>query len=222
MNKKGQVYIIAALIMALAIYSLSVVYNFAKVYEFKGDFEKITGNYEVESAKLINSIVSTNGDVTESFTNFTTLFMSYSKSQNPNFGIIYTLSYDNKVRVGNYLKKPIKIDDGKSIVSLDGCFEKVPSILILRGIDINLNAAELGELRTCFTNLPLTERIWVGIVDTTDGREEVIWYPFKIEENKAQLMIINLMEEGPQKRVTVGGEGYLRGEYREDSSVGYT
>lgn len=208
MNKKAQIYILAAILFAIVIYGLSTVPNVVKTYEFKGDFNKLANNYNIESSKLINSVIISGGDVTESFTNFTTLFMSYSKSQNPNFGLIYSLNYAGKIRIGNYLKQKIKVYDGGDEIELDGCFDKVSSQLIFNGLVIDMDVSELGELQDCFTDITSTDKIWIGF----EQEEEIVWYPFRIEENKPQLMIVNFMQEGPQRQVSIAGEGYVEEE----------
>lgn len=213
MNKKAQIYILAALLFAIVIYGLSAVPNVVKTYEFKGDFNKLAGNYDVESSKLINSVIISGGDVKESFTNFTTLFMSYSKAQNPNFGLIYSLNYEDNLRIGNYLKQKIKIYDGKNDIDLNGCFDKISSQIIFNGLVLEMEAADFEALGDCFEDIPSTDKIWIGF---EEDEGEIIWYPFEIEQNRPQLMIVNLMQEGPQRQVSVAGEGYVEEEKREE------
>ena len=210
MNKKGQVFILAAMLLLVVLYGLSAVPNFSVQQQFKGDFEKLSNNYEIEGSKLVNSVLSSGGDITESFTNFTVFFMSYSKSQTPNFGVIASLSYKNSIRIGNYLKKPVLIDlgDGKE-EEINGCFDKIPASLIFKGLVIDLPAAEIKDIQTCFTDIPYKENIRVGFVEKKEP-SEVIWYKFKAKPNALQLMTVSLLEEGPQRKVNIAGEGYIQ------------
>ena len=211
MNKKGQVYILAAMLLSVVLYGLSAVPNFSVQQQFKGDFEKLSNNYEIEGSKLVNSVLSSGGDITESFTNFTVFFMSYSKSQTPNFGVIASLSYKNSIRIGNYLKKPVLIDigDGKE-EEINGCFDKIPASLIFKGLVIDLPAAEIKDIQTCFIDIPYKENIRIGFIEQKGPSEEIIWYPFKVKANAPQLLIVSLLEEGPQRKVNIAGEGYIQ------------
>ena len=57
MNKKGQIYILAALILSIVVFSLSQTINKFQQEELEEDFEKLSDNYELESSKLINSLI---------------------------------------------------------------------------------------------------------------------------------------------------------------------
>lgn len=215
MNKKGQIYILASILLSLVLYGMSTIPNMVVQQEFKGDFEKLTKNYEQESSKFVNSVLLSEKDVLESFTNFTVIFMSYSKSQNPNFGVITLLSYKNQLRIGNYLKQPILIDTGTGeLKNLNGCFDKISSLLIFNGVTIDLTAAEIKDIEKCFIDLTPSEKVWVGIVEQKEPLQ-VLWYPFKVIPNKPQLMVINLQEEARQRRVNIAGEGYVTEEEHE-------
>lgn len=215
MNRKGQVYILASILLSLILYNLSLVPNIVVQQEFKGDFDKLADNYETESSKFINSVLLSGGNVVEDFTNFTMIFMSYSKSQNPNFGVITSLSYKDKIRIGNYLKKPVLVDTGtEELKNLNGCFDKISSMLIFNGITIDLAAAEIQETQECFVDITYTEKIWIGLIEQQEPLE-ISWYPFEIKANKPQLMIINMQEEANQRQVNIAGEGYVRKERHE-------
>ena len=88
MSKRGQIYILAAILLAITIYSLSTTVNIIEQEDIKGDFNSLAQNYEIESFKIINSVLKS-GDVSipEAFENFTFLFSSYSKTKSPNFHI---------------------------------------------------------------------------------------------------------------------------------------
>lgn len=218
MNKKGQVYIIAVIILSLIFYGLSYTPNIAVQQEFKGDFEKLCQNYEVESSKLINSLLLSKKDIIESFTNFTVMFMSYSKSQNPNFGLITSLSYEGNTRICNYLKKPIVIDDGTDLHYLDGCFGEIPASMVFQGLVINVPATQIGDIQNCFVDIPFKKKVGIGFLEKKEPLE-IVWYPFEIKANRPQLWMVNMQEEASQKRVHIAGEGYvIREEYKVKES----
>ena len=220
MNRKAQIYILAALIFAAVIYGLSTIPNIVRQEEFKGDFEKLSANYNIESSRLINSVITSGGNVTDAFTKFTVLFMSYSKSQNPNFGLIYSLSYQDKIRIGNYLEDAILIDTGgeEGITRIEGCFEKVTTLISFEGMILDFDISE-SEMEECFVDIDYQEKIFIGFVENEAGGEgEISWYTFEIERNRPQLMVVNLMEEGKQRKVGVAGQGYVAEEGREEEA----
>ena len=55
MNKRGEIYILAAIILATILYSLATTVNYIRQERMDDDFEKISKNYELESSKLIKS-----------------------------------------------------------------------------------------------------------------------------------------------------------------------
>ncbi len=54
MNKKGQIFIIAAIIFALAIYSVAIQYNTIKTYHGLEDYKELSDNYKKEYPKVPN------------------------------------------------------------------------------------------------------------------------------------------------------------------------
>lgn len=132
MSKRGQIYILAALLLAAVIYSLSTVVNVVEQEEIKGDFKSLARNYEIESSKLINSVVQSGGNVSESFVNFTFLFTSYSKSKTLGFNIFYALIYGESLFIGNFMDEeanvyvpcPTKASCSGSSLTIPGCLSK--------------------------------------------------------------------------------------------------
>lgn len=209
MNKRGQVYILAAIILAVILYSLSTTVNYIKQEKLDEDFGKLSKNYELESTKLINNLLLQEvGDINESFNTFTVLFTSYSKSQNPSYGLVYTLSFkdineNNKIQIGNYLNKKIYIDDETTY--LEGCFGEVDATLTFEGLNLGLGITQ-QDIEDCILTMDFISSMKIGI--PTD-EEEIIWYNLRIIQNKPQIMIVSHLEEGEQRSVFVGGEGFV-------------
>ncbi len=207
MDKKGQVYIIAAILLSVVIFAMASVSNVAKQEKFKGDFEKLSKNYETEGSRLINTIINTKSNVGEVFKEFTYAFTAYSKTQNPQFGLIYVLDYNGTVHIGNYLKDKITIayieNGNPRFMNLDGCFGSVQS------------SVAFGTLASTFTTtVPGIVQCVSSINETKDYMVYVIiknsWYPFKLTPNKPQLMIVSRMEQEEQRKVFIGGEGFAK------------
>ncbi|GEM_PF-2946967 len=89
MNKRGQVFLLAAIIFILALYSITITYNSAKTYPALEDFKEQTGNYQNEFPKVINYAIYNGSNVTKQLDEFTTLFLSEARKKDPNFGVFY-------------------------------------------------------------------------------------------------------------------------------------
>ena len=201
LNKKGQIYLLAALILGFVIYGLSTVVNKFEQQKIEGDFERLSDNYNIESSRLINSLILNNKDVINPFTEFTSLFTAYSKSQNPSFELIYLLEYNNSMQVGNFLSKQVIVYDGNSEYNLSGCFEGVKASINSLGFSFSSNE-HLESIRNCTLDLPTSS--WVQIkIDNN-------WYTINITKNKPQIMITATLSAEEQGRVFVGGEGFVK------------
>ncbi len=199
-TKKGQVYILAALILGLVIYGLSTVVNKFEQQKIEGDFARLSENYDVESSKLINSLIFNNKEVFNSFTEFTSLFTAYSKSQNPSFELIYSLEYNDTVQVGNFLSKQVIVYDGNSEYNLSGCFESVKASINSLGFSFSSNE-HLELIRNCTLELPTVSWVQIKIDDK--------WYTVNITKNKPQIMITATLTAEKQRSVFIGGEGFV-------------
>ncbi|MEK6952658.1 MAG: hypothetical protein AABX29_06620 [Nanoarchaeota archaeon] len=136
MNKRGQIYILAAIIFSLVIYLLSVNLNFTKGTVFSDFFIEISDNYDKESAKFLTSLSqellkNSNLDVKTKFNEFSGKFTSYSKTINSAFGFIYFFDYSHResrrLIVGNHLDQPILVwvdENNKKIIN--GCKADIP------------------------------------------------------------------------------------------------
>ncbi|MBI2663431.1 hypothetical protein HYX15_02770 [Candidatus Woesearchaeota archaeon] len=205
MNKKGQIYILAALVLSIVIFSLSQTINKFYQERIEDDFEKLSSNYEKEASKLINSLINTEGDILEPFSRFTLLFTSYSKAQNPDFELIYSLDYNKAVQIGNFLNQQIIVDNGtefeQDLNVLNGCYDKISAVIKFQGLSFDAGI-DLGEVEECTLTIPTTNKIWIQIGE--------FWYPFEIIPGKPQIMVVSRLEAQEQRQVFVGGEGFVK------------
>lgn len=206
MQKRGQVYILGVLILAVVLYGLAVTVNEVRQESIEGDFEKLSENYENEATKFINSIFNSGGDMGQAFSNFTLLFTAYSKSQNPTFELIYALDYNNTIQVGNYMSNPILVDnkssEGEPYITLDGCFENISATITFEGLSMDVPGSQISSLQTCMVEIPSVDKIWIGIRND--------WYPFMITKGQPKIMVISRMAKAEQTRVFVKGEGFVK------------
>src|SRR3989344_529542 len=141
--KRGQVYLLAVIILAFVIYTLYTETNTIQEAIVEDDFEQLTLNYERESAKLINYLLANNiknsNDIQDYFTMFTTTFTAYSKTKNPNFGLLYLFDYQNNLYIGNYLEEDVDVEhEGTSSNDIKGCLQQIPAGFKLAGTTIYL------------------------------------------------------------------------------------
>ncbi len=184
--KKGQVYLLAVIIMGFLIYTMLLPVNFLKTSEIDDDFQEISKNYQLESAKLLNELLNTqnlNQDFVEGrFLNFTVAFTSYSKSKNPNFGLVYAFPFNNKVFLGNYADSPLNYTQTDQI---QGCLSDVTAAISLLGIDVSSPDIDVGTYTDCMTSItyPLNDKLDL-ILDNSE-------YSFTLSDSTSNLIIIN-------------------------------
>ncbi len=214
MNKKGQLYIMAALILAFILFGLMSVTNSAKEVSIESNFDKLAENYETESTKLVNSLLIdsavTSTEISEKFTEFAAAFTSYAKSQNPNFGLIYAFEYDNELYVGNYLDTEIEFYcDGIGCPQpyspdvLQGCFGKVEAGVSFDGLDMYVeqqlvDVQSLATLCTDTVTSPNIKKIGFFIGGFN--------FNFDIKPNHPEIIMVSLEKTDQELQVYVGGD----------------
>jgi len=202
MDKGGQIYILAALLLGVVIYSVTSVVNEVRQDEVKGDFEPLSENFEIESSKLINSVLKEGGDVPSSFANFTLLFTSYSKSKSPNFFLFYALGYDNDLHLGNFMNDEIQIYtpcpdptvcDASEV--LEGCLSNVSAQIVFDGLSID-SAYLRGDFDNmsseCIKNLSL-----VGLVEYCANIGGFM-YNISVNPNAPEVFSLSRLKSGNQ------------------------
>ncbi len=148
MKKRGQVYILGAIIVGIALVTIFTVTNRSQQTELNKNFERLNANYEREAERFINEYIKDNSpaeELDETFPEFTKNFNSFAKEMNPDFGIITTLTYINKQggkitqvinmldtpvfatrtssEIGNIITPSFYYDDDDRSKIISGCFE---------------------------------------------------------------------------------------------------
>ena len=154
MNKRGQVYLLAALIIGFILFIVITPSNIVRELTIDDRFEELSKNFEIESAKFINYLIKEEKDVPSSFLNFTILFTSYSKTKNPDFGLIYAFIKDNKLYIGNYLDDQARFKFQNQNVNLNGCFQQVNTGFTVLGLDLDIEGVNLGSFMLCQDDIP--------------------------------------------------------------------
>ena len=106
MKKRGQVYLIAAIVICLLLFILLSGSNIFKRIFVQDRFSDIAKNYEIESSKYINEIVKSGDDVGIGLRDFTETFIKrYSNNIDLGVGMLYVFAHKDGFWVFNYLAK---------------------------------------------------------------------------------------------------------------------
>lgn len=205
MQKRGQIYILAALIILAVIFSLSSVVNKVKQEKIESDFSKLSENYFDESSKFINSLLNVDEDILDSYSNFTVLFTAYSKARNPDFSLIYAIEFNDTIKIGNYLNYQIAIDNGTDnydIHVLEGCYDNVDAAVSFSGLSLGIEGIKVSDVKDCEIEMPFIDKLWIQIGS--------YWYLFNLIKGKPDLVIVSREEAKEQRQVFVGSEGFIK------------
>jgi len=218
MNKRGQIYIIAVLILGFILFSLLVQPNFVNKNIIDDDFETLSKNFDVESTRFINEYLKSNNIdsqvlITE-FGEFSRDFSNYARNQNPDFEVIFILRRDGDILIGNFMDENIQIGNNQDI---SGCYTPINNPTSVAGSNGNI------RLNVCSNS---------GSIDATNPNSyiQIVLYPmnpliFYINDirysvdihslNKPEIIIVGQEDKGEQRRVYmehgfVSGERYQR------------
>lgn len=104
MKKRGQLYILSAIIICVVLFGLGSRVNTIEKKEVS-DISEVSENYAVEGSEVINYGVNKDAAIMESFDEFTNNFAEYVKGKDPEIGFIYVLAHGDSTKVRNDLKK---------------------------------------------------------------------------------------------------------------------
>lgn len=199
MNKKGQVYILAAIIITFLIYLLFSETNVIHETVIDDNFEELSKNYEIEGAKFVNSLIGKEpNEIADEFSDFSSVFTSYAKTKNPEFSLIYLFSYEDEVYVGNYLDEDVQINNEPD--KLDGCFEDIDTSVVIAGINIDIDDIKKSEIKRCINK-------YTGNSDTVDIKVGDVGYRFELQQKRPEIVIVSREKKGEQRKI------YTKGEY---------
>ena len=120
--KKAQFYIFTAII--LCAFAMILLAKGASIRVPEESFTKLDQNFRAEEAKVINSGIR-NGILATQWEEFAGKFINYSKTRNPNFGLVYLLNTENELRVGNFINSEINVSIALQNVTLNPSTTKV-------------------------------------------------------------------------------------------------
>src|SRR3989344_5381528 len=110
MNKRGQFYIIMAIVVSLIIYSLYLPENKIEEVTLFEDFRDISLNYQTESPKVVNHYIYKNLEdeaLRLKITDFTEDFLKQIQQKNPNVNLVFFLSNGTHIYLKSYFDETI-------------------------------------------------------------------------------------------------------------------
>jgi len=200
MQKRGQVYLLAALIIGFILFTLVAETNIVRKTIIEDDFEALSKNYERESAKFINNLLEKSStNVGRDFLKFTVLFTSFSKTKNPEFGVIYAFLYKETLYIGNYLDTEIVIRSYSPSIPLEGCYDEVKTSISIAGLDVTLQGVNIGEFSLCTLEkqVPENKKLTIEVED--------IEYTITLIEDHTDIIIVSRETKDKQRKVFVKG-----------------
>jgi len=150
-NKKGQFYMITALILCLV--TFAAIKSAQKTNIVSSDtFETHVNHLMIESPKVINYALYRNHDVNASFQRFETEYLNYLNAINIELGLIYLINTNNQVMIKNSYNGTVTTNSQtigyKQYIWVD---EPNKQIVTVDGIDYNFNFTdEPVELKMLF------------------------------------------------------------------------
>jgi len=162
MDTKGQVYILAALLLILVIFGLATMVNVINADLTDNAFEEISKDYERESSRFLTHVIGKYPDLTfetlsQEYIAFTLDFTRYSRTQNPHFGLLYLFDYEiegiSQLFIGNYLNHEIVVssDDilDRNDHIVDGCGSQIQAGYSFEGFSFSPEGISLSEISMC-------------------------------------------------------------------------
>src|SRR3989344_538036 len=96
MQKRGQFFILGAIILALALFVLMVKLNTFEDIDLLKDFPALSANYKTEIVKVVNDAIMNGEDENARLSEFTANYVGYARTIDPNLGFVYVY-YTRKV-----------------------------------------------------------------------------------------------------------------------------
>jgi len=206
MNKHGQLYLLAALIIAFILFMLASPTNIVKKTIIESRFESLSKNFDRESTRFLNTIIKDDNDVATTFLNFTIIFTSYSKTRNQDFGLLYGFIHDNTLYLGNYLPEDASFTFENKQYDLFGCFSNINTTFSIAGLDINIQDINLATFQSCQAAATVRGSPPYHLGITLNDPEHQLSFTVELPEGHPELVIIAEEQHGETKRVYSKGK----------------
>jgi len=147
MDKRGQFYLIIAVIISLAIYGITYKVNTIQEPELWEDFNDVSENYLVESTYVVNLALRSQEDVQDKLDGFTRDYLDYAKKRDPDLNLLYIYSNGTNISVQSYLDSASAVQE---YTVIGGNQELVQDVTIRIGgkefiYKVPINSENFGE-----------------------------------------------------------------------------
>jgi len=206
MEKRGQFYIILAVILALGIFGVVSESNKAEQPVFTQDFSELSQNYLRESPKVVNYAIYQKEDVNSTLSGFTEDFLQQARKTNPGLSILYIYSNGSEVKVRSYLDESTVIySEDRSAQLLFG-----QSQVAIQRVILNISGKEfIHEVPVTIRNFGEEFFQSSGFSEPQSLRLDIggIFHTFNLESNNIpQLQVLVQSKEGDVKEVYSTGD----------------
>lgn len=164
-SKKGQFYILIALL--LISYAFALSRQDVPQRRPKDTFEVLHEGYIAEGSVVVNSAVYDEANVSDRFASFTNSYLSFARSGEPSFRLAYLLKHRDGLTVGNRLDAVLNVSaPSQSFAISPGSEQTIPvSRVTVRmdgiGYDFDFSGQEI-ELKAVFrASDRLSRRVFV-------------------------------------------------------------
>ncbi len=134
MDKRGQFYIIIAIIISLAFFSIITPQNRVEETILFQDFNDVSLNYAEEAPKVANYGIFNDLNINSLLSDFTKDFLTFAKQRNPTVELIYVYNNGTSVNMKSYLSETTVVETENKTLDLLGSEESTIN-------NINLNIA---------------------------------------------------------------------------------
>ena len=206
MDKRGQFYLIIAIIFSLAIFIITTKSNKIQETVLFEDFTRVSQNYVTEAPKTVNYAIYSDKEVNPTLKIFTEDFLDFARKTNPSISLLYIYSNGSNVTVVSYL-------DETTIVDVNS----TKTDPLLGGSDISINDVNLNVAGVDFVHhVPVQIKNFGGSFNTLNLNPtsyvnlEIggIFHNFKLDPNSPQLQVIVTASDGSSTKIyTTGQEG---------------
>lgn len=113
MKKKGQFYLIVAVIIIAIIAGLVIKLNLARINPTPLPFTELSENFEIEAVKIIDRGIFEGKKydaIQRDLQTFITQYSGYASTKTPKIGFLYVFKYGDKLTVMNFLVKEAEVE----------------------------------------------------------------------------------------------------------------
>jgi len=207
MDKRGQLYLVSALIIAFVVYIILSPSNVVKTSVESSNFEAIAKNFDRESARFLNTLFAQKQWVYDAFLNFTILFTSYAKTKNPDVGVVYTFAHEGKLYFGNYAKDQVTFEAGGVTVIVQGCLDKIATSISAAGLNIAAPQIAVGTYQQCLKEIPVpggfNHLVSIIVLEQDTGLSTS--FVTEVTPSHPDLILISKEKKGSERRIYTKG-----------------